>query len=112
MFIDIVSHLRPKFVLMENVVDLVKFAGDFLSRYAMGCLVGMGYQARMGTMVAGAYGLPRFHMCVFLWGIGVIFLQINHMHTRYIPIISLLEELLYFNLRPIWWHMKKGVNWI
>ncbi|KAL1544610.1 DNA (cytosine-5-)-methyltransferase [Salvia divinorum] len=67
-FMDIVSHLRPKFVLMENVVDLVKFAGGFLGRYAMGCLVGMGYQARMGMMAAGAYGLPQFRMRVFLWG--------------------------------------------
>nr|AVP26960.1 chromomethylase [Salvia miltiorrhiza] len=67
-FMDIVSHLRPKFVLMENVVDLVKFAGGFLGRYAMGSLVGMGYQARMGMMAAGAYGLPQFRMRVFVWG--------------------------------------------
>ncbi|KAG6417187.1 hypothetical protein SASPL_119338 [Salvia splendens] len=67
-FMDIVSHLKPKFVLMENVVDLVKFAGGFLGRYAMGCLVSMGYQARMGMMAAGAYGLPQFRMRVFLWG--------------------------------------------
>ncbi|XP_041994274.1 DNA (cytosine-5)-methyltransferase CMT3-like isoform X2 [Salvia splendens] len=67
-FMDIVSHLKPKFVLMENVVDLVKFAGGFLGRYAMGCLVAMGYQARMGMMAAGAYGLPQFRMRVFLWG--------------------------------------------
>ncbi|KAG6436477.1 hypothetical protein SASPL_101377 [Salvia splendens] len=67
-FMDIVSHLKPKFVLMENVVDLVKFAGGFLGRYAMCCLVGMGYQARMGMMAAGAYGLPQFRMRVFLWG--------------------------------------------
>ncbi|KAG6433179.1 hypothetical protein SASPL_104787 [Salvia splendens] len=65
---DIVSHLKPKFVLMENVVDLVKFEGSFLGRYAMGCLVGMGYQARMGMMAVGAYGLPQFRMRVFLWG--------------------------------------------
>ena len=49
-------------------MDLVKFAGGFLGRYAMGCLVSMGYQARMGMMAAGAYGLPQFRMRVFLWG--------------------------------------------
>lgn len=64
---DIVSHLRPKFVLMENVVDLVKFSGGFLGRYAMGRLVAMSYQARMGMMAAGAYGLPQFRMRVFVW---------------------------------------------
>lgn len=53
---------------MENVVDLLKFAGGFLGRYAMGCLVAMGYQARMGMMAAGAFGLPQFRMRVFVWG--------------------------------------------
>lgn len=55
-------------MLMENVVDLVKFASGFLGRYAVGRLVAMGYQARMGLMAAGAYGLPQFRMRVFVWG--------------------------------------------
>lgn len=67
-FMDLVQFLKPKFVLMENVVDLVKFANGFLGRYAMGRLVDMNYQARMGMMAAGAYGLPQFRMRVFLWG--------------------------------------------
>ncbi|KAI3450870.1 hypothetical protein Pfo_007535 [Paulownia fortunei] len=67
-FMDIVAYLRPKFVLMENVVDIVKFAGGFLGRYALGRLLAMGYQARMGMMAAGAYGLPQFRMRMFMWG--------------------------------------------
>ncbi|KAL2507919.1 DNA (cytosine-5)-methyltransferase CMT3 [Forsythia ovata] len=67
-FMDIVAYLRPKFVLMENVVDIVRFSGGFLGRYALGRLVGMGYQTRMGMMAAGAYGLPQFRMRVFMWG--------------------------------------------
>ncbi|XP_028051822.1 DNA (cytosine-5)-methyltransferase CMT3 isoform X1 [Camellia sinensis] len=67
-FMDIVDYLKPRFVLMENVVDLVKFASGFLGRYALGRLVGMNYQTRMGMMAAGAYGLPQFRMRVFLWG--------------------------------------------
>ncbi|XP_073139709.1 DNA (cytosine-5)-methyltransferase CMT3-like [Henckelia pumila] len=67
-FMDIVAYLRPKFVLMENVVDIVKFSSGFLGRYALGSLVAMDYQARMGLMVAGSYGLPQFRMRVFLWG--------------------------------------------
>ncbi|KAA8549624.1 hypothetical protein F0562_001358 [Nyssa sinensis] len=67
-FMDVVNFLRPRFVLMENVVDIVKFAGGFLGRYALGRLVGMNYQARLGMMAAGAYGLPQFRMRVFLWG--------------------------------------------
>ncbi|GAB4835134.1 hypothetical protein Ancab_000043 [Ancistrocladus abbreviatus] len=67
-FMDVVDFLRPDYVLMENVVDLVKFAGGFLGRYALGRLVDMNYQARMGMMAAGAYGLPQFRMRVFIWG--------------------------------------------
>ncbi|XP_024193536.1 DNA (cytosine-5)-methyltransferase CMT3 isoform X1 [Rosa chinensis] len=67
-FMDIVQYLKPKYVLMENVVDLLKFAEGFLGRYAIGRLVDMNYQARIGMMCAGAYGLPQFRMRVFLWG--------------------------------------------
>ncbi|KAE9462306.1 hypothetical protein C3L33_05784, partial [Rhododendron williamsianum] len=61
-FMDFVKYLKPRFVLMENVVDMLKFAGGFLGRYALGRLVGMNYQARLGIMAAGAYGLPQFRM--------------------------------------------------
>ncbi|GAB4856501.1 Alpha-1,3-mannosyltransferase cmt1 [Ancistrocladus abbreviatus] len=67
-YMDIVNYLKPKYVLMENVVDILKFASGFLGRYAVGRLVGMGYQARLGIMAAGSYGLPQFRLRVFLWG--------------------------------------------
>ncbi|KAJ3678476.1 hypothetical protein LUZ60_002279 [Juncus effusus] len=67
-YMDIVSYLKPKYVLMENVVDILKFSEGFLGRYAVGCLVRMNYQARLGLMVAGSYGLPQFRMRMFLWG--------------------------------------------
>ncbi|KAK3030133.1 hypothetical protein RJ639_038882 [Escallonia herrerae] len=67
-YMDIVEFLKPKFLLMENVVDIVKFADGFLGRYALGRLVGMNYQARMGMMAAGAYGLPQYRMRMFMWG--------------------------------------------
>ncbi|XP_071680555.1 DNA (cytosine-5)-methyltransferase CMT1 [Lolium perenne] len=67
-FMDIVNYLRPKYVLMENVVDILQFADGFLGRYALSHLVAMGYQARLGIMVAGCYGLPQFRMRAFLWG--------------------------------------------
>ncbi|CAL4921652.1 unnamed protein product [Urochloa decumbens] len=67
-FTDIVEYLSPKYVLMENVVDILKFADGFLGRYALSRLVAMNYQARLGMMVAGCYGLPQFRMRVFIWG--------------------------------------------
>ncbi|KAL6223279.1 hypothetical protein ACLB2K_006667 [Fragaria x ananassa] len=50
---DIVDHFKPKYVLLENVVDLLKFADGLLGRYALGRLVGMNYKAKMGMMCAG-----------------------------------------------------------
>ncbi|XP_026430410.1 DNA (cytosine-5)-methyltransferase CMT3-like isoform X1 [Papaver somniferum] len=67
-FMDIVKFLQPKFTLMENVVDLMRFFGGNLGRYAMGRLVAMQYQVRLGLLIAGSYGLPQFRMRTFLWG--------------------------------------------
>ncbi|CAN8273538.1 unnamed protein product [Cochlearia groenlandica] len=67
-YMHIVEFLKPKFVLMENVVDMLKFAGGYLARYAVGRLVQMNYQTRIGMMAAGAYGLAQFRMRFFLWG--------------------------------------------
>ncbi|XP_022737028.1 DNA (cytosine-5)-methyltransferase CMT3-like [Durio zibethinus] len=67
-FMLIVEYLKPKFVLMENVVDIIKFSEGFLGRYALSQLIYLNYQVRMGMMAAGAYGLPQFRMRVFFWG--------------------------------------------
>ncbi|XP_015575099.1 DNA (cytosine-5)-methyltransferase CMT2 isoform X2 [Ricinus communis] len=67
-FMDIVQFLKPKFVLMENVVDILKFDKASFARYALSRLVHMKYQARLGTIAAGCYGLPQFRLRVFLWG--------------------------------------------
>ena len=65
---EIVEYLKPKFVLMENVVDIIRFSEGFLGRYALSKLIHLNYQVRMGMMAAGAYGLPQFRMRVFFWG--------------------------------------------
>ncbi|KAJ4753825.1 DNA (cytosine-5-)-methyltransferase family protein [Rhynchospora pubera] len=67
-FVDIVKYLKPRYVLMENVVDILKFSKGYLCRFAMASLVDMKYQARLGLLAAGAYGLPQFRMRVFLFG--------------------------------------------
>nr|AEP33250.1 CMT-type DNA-methyltransferase [Posidonia oceanica] len=67
-YMDIVDHLKPKYVLMENVVDILKFSKGFLGRYALSFLVSRNYQARLGIMAAGCYGLPQFRLRAFFWG--------------------------------------------
>lgn len=67
-FMDIVKFLKPKYVLMENVTDILRFDKGSLGRYALSRMVHMKYQARLGIMAAGCYGLPQFRLRVFLWG--------------------------------------------
>ncbi|MFS7950831.1 putative DNA (cytosine-5-)-methyltransferase [Helianthus anomalus] len=67
-YMDIIDILKPKFVLMENVCDLVKFADAILGYHAVGRLVYMNYQTRMGIMAARSYGVPQCRLRVFLWG--------------------------------------------
>lgn len=43
-YMDIVDYLKPRFVLMENVVDILRFADGLLGRYALSRLVQMHYQ--------------------------------------------------------------------
>jgi len=67
-FMDIVEFLKPKYVLMENVVDILKMSGGVLGYYAIGRLVSINYQARLGILAAGSFGVPQCRMRVFLWG--------------------------------------------
>ncbi|BAT75263.1 hypothetical protein LR48_Vigan01g165500 [Vigna angularis] len=67
-FMDMVKFLKPRYVLMENVVDILRFDKGSLGRYALSRLVHMKYQARLGIIAAGCYGLPQFRLRVFLWG--------------------------------------------
>ncbi|GAB4834808.1 hypothetical protein Ancab_033076 [Ancistrocladus abbreviatus] len=67
-FMNIVEFLKPKYVLMENVMDILRFDKASLGRYALSRLVHMHYQARVGIMAAGCYGLPQFRLRVFFWG--------------------------------------------
>ncbi|KAF9624014.1 hypothetical protein IFM89_007712 [Coptis chinensis] len=67
-FMNTVDFLKPRFILMENVLDILKFAGGYLGRYTLGRLVGMNYQVRLGVMAAGSYGLPQFRLRAFFWG--------------------------------------------
>ncbi|KAK6137229.1 hypothetical protein DH2020_029018 [Rehmannia glutinosa] len=67
-FMDIVEFLKPRYVLMENVVDIIRFDKGSLGRYALSRLVRMKYQAKLGTIASGCYGLPQFRLRVFIWG--------------------------------------------
>ncbi|VFQ89132.1 unnamed protein product [Cuscuta campestris] len=65
-FMDVVEFLRPKYVFMENVPDILRFDKGSLGRYALSRLVRVRYQTRLGILAAGCYGLPQFRLRVFI----------------------------------------------
>lgn len=70
---DIVDFLRPRFFLMENVVDILKFCGGILGRYALARGVAMNYQVLVGPLHHDSKLFNRFvNMTVDLPGVHVI----------------------------------------
>lgn len=58
-FYEVVNWFKPGFVLMENVVDILRKEDGIYAKSAMGCLLQMGYQVRMGIIAACDQGVPQ-----------------------------------------------------
>lgn len=58
-FYDVVNWFKPGFVLMENVVDILNKEDGIYAKSAMGSLLQMGYQVRMGIIAAYDQGCHR-----------------------------------------------------
>eukprot|EP01047_Picozoa_sp_COSAG01_P005290 COSAG01_NODE_179_length_22923_cov_25.190535_23_plen_867_part_00 len=70
-FYELVKTLRPTWSLLENVADIFKFPSKWAGiygRFAVSRNIEMGYQARLGFLVAGAYGVPQYRLRCFIWG--------------------------------------------
>ena len=50
-FMDIVEYLKPSWVLMENVVDLLRFQDGIVARYGLARLVAMHYQVGLAYLI-------------------------------------------------------------
>ncbi|KAF5947427.1 hypothetical protein HYC85_013384 [Camellia sinensis] len=69
-FMDIVNFLKPKFVLMENVIDILRFAKGTLGRYALSRLKLPQFPLPTHDVVL-KYGAPReFERCVVAYDEG------------------------------------------
>ncbi len=58
-FYDVVLWFQPGFVLMENVVDTLKKEDGMSAKSAMGSLLLLNYQVRMGIIAACDQGVPQ-----------------------------------------------------
>lgn len=58
-FYDVVNWFKPSFVLMENVCDILRAEDGIYAKSAIGCLLEMRYQVRMGIIAACDQGVPQ-----------------------------------------------------
>jgi DNA (cytosine-5)-methyltransferase 1 len=58
-FLDIVGHLKPSYVLMENVPGMLSLDKGKVPKLILEALEGLGYHAKLGILQAGYYGVPQ-----------------------------------------------------
>ena len=67
-FLDVVAHLSPRYVLMENVPGMLSLAKGRVPEMLLSALASLGYEARLGILQAGYYGVPQNRWRVFIVG--------------------------------------------
>ncbi len=65
-FLDVVEHLKPRYVLMENVPGMLSLDKGRVPALLLAALESLGYQARLGILQAGYYGVPQNRWRVFI----------------------------------------------
>lgn len=65
-FLAFVELLQPRYVLMENVPGMLQMEKGKTARLLLQTLAGLGYQASLGVLQAGYYGLPQNRWRVFI----------------------------------------------
>lgn len=58
-YIRLIEALKPNFVLLEQVLDVLLKENGVYVKTMTANLVRMGYQAHTGNLVTGAYGCPQ-----------------------------------------------------
>jgi DNA (cytosine-5)-methyltransferase 1 len=65
-FLDVVEHIKPRYVLMENVPGMLSLDKGRVPKLILSALEGLGYQAQLGILQAGYYGVPQNRWRVFI----------------------------------------------
>jgi DNA (cytosine-5)-methyltransferase 1 len=65
-FLDVVEYLNPRFVLMENVPGMLSLDKGRVPALLLAALESLGYQANLGILQAGHYGVPQNRWRVFI----------------------------------------------
>jgi DNA (cytosine-5)-methyltransferase 1 len=67
LFLDVVAHFRPRYVLMENVPGMLSLDHGRVPALLVSALDSLGYAARLGILQAGHYGVPQNRWRVFVF---------------------------------------------
>ena len=68
-FIRVVSEIKPKVFVIENVPGLIEIDGGEQIKIALGILENLGYSiSKLGVINAVSYGVPQFRNRVIIWG--------------------------------------------
>ena len=65
-FLDVVEHLMPRYVLMENVPGMLSLEKGRVPKLILDALESLGYQSHLGILQAGYYGVPQNRWRVFI----------------------------------------------
>lgn len=65
-FLDIVEHLKPRYVLMENVPGMLSLDKGRVPKLVLAALADLGFHAHLGILQAGHYGVPQNRWRVFI----------------------------------------------
>ena len=65
-FLDVVEHLKPRYVLMENVPGMLSLDNGRVPALLLASLESLGFEARLGVLQAGYYGVPQNRWRVFI----------------------------------------------
>lgn len=66
-FLDVVAHLKPRYVLMENVPGMLSLDKGRVPKLLLAALDSLGFSAHLGILQAGYYGLPQNRWRVFIF---------------------------------------------
>lgn len=65
-FLDVVEHIKPRYVLMENVPGMLSLDKGRVPTLVLAALESLGYDARLGILQAGYHGVPQNRWRVFI----------------------------------------------
>jgi DNA (cytosine-5)-methyltransferase 1 len=65
-FLDVVEHVKPRYVLMENVPGMLSLDKGRVPMLVLSALESLGYNTKLGILQAGYYGVPQNRWRVFI----------------------------------------------